>query len=101
MRAREKSLRSSNIVSEWKATSLQPLNLVRVLRKLPETPNRMTGTPLTPMKTADLDAALLCSSPLDGTELRRANAVLESELAKPGELSSTTKRYIERMTCTL
>jgi hypothetical protein len=50
------------------------------------------------MRPPDLDTALLCSSLPDGTELCHANAVLRNELARPGELSSTTKRYIERMT---
>jgi hypothetical protein len=98
IRAREKAFTSGNIVSGWKATGLQPLSPIEVLSKLPETPNRTTDTPRTPTKTPDLDTALLCSSPPDGTELRRANTVLRNELAKPGELSSTTKRYIERMT---
>ena len=98
IRAREKAFTSSNIVSGWKATGLQPLSLIEVLSKLPEMTNRTTDTPRTPTKTPDLDTALLCSSPPNGTELRRANTVLRNELAKPGELSSTTKRYIERMT---
>jgi hypothetical protein len=98
IRARKKVFTSSNIVSGWKATGLQPLSPIEVLSKLPETPNRTTDTPLTPTKTPDLDTALLCSSPPDDTELRQANTVLRNELAKPGELSSTTKRYIERMT---
>jgi hypothetical protein len=64
-------------------------------------PSQPISTPRTPTKTPDLDTALLCSSPPDGTELRRANTVLRDELARPGELSATTKRYIERMTCAL
>jgi len=98
IRAREKAFTSSNIVNGWKATGLQPLSPIEVLSKLPETPSRATSTPRTPTRTPDLDTALLCSSPPDGTELRRANTVLRNELARPGELSSTTKRYIERMT---
>jgi hypothetical protein len=98
IRAIEKAVTLSNIVSGWKATGLQPLSPIEVLSKLPKTPNRTTITPRTPTKTPDLDTALLCSSPPDITELRRANTVLRNELANPGELSSTTKRYIERMT---
>ena len=98
IRAREKAFTLSNIVNGWKATGLQPLSPIEVLSKLPETPSRATSTPRTPTRTPDLDTALLCSSPPDGTELRRANTVLRNELARPGELSSTTKRYIERMT---
>jgi hypothetical protein len=56
------------------------------------------STPRTPTTTPDLGTALFCSSPPGGKELRRANAVLRNELARLGELSSTTKRYIERMT---
>jgi hypothetical protein len=59
------------------------------------------STPRTPTTTSVSDTALLCSSPPDDTELRRADTVLRNELARPGELSSTTKRYIERMTCAL
>jgi hypothetical protein len=70
IRAREKAFTSSNIVSGWKATGLQPLSPIEVLSKLPETSDRTTDTPRTPTKTPDLDTALLCSSPLVGTELR-------------------------------
>lgn len=96
--SKREGLTSSNIVNGWKATGLQPLSPIEVLSKLPETPTRATNTPRTPTRTPDLDTALLCSSPPDGTELRRANTVLRNELARPGELSSTAKRYIERMT---
>jgi hypothetical protein len=68
IRAKDKAVTSSNIVSGWKATGLQPLSPIEVLSKLPETPNRTTITPRTPTKTPDLDTALLCSSPPDITE---------------------------------
>jgi hypothetical protein len=91
IRAIEKAFTSSNIVNGWKATGLQPLSPIEVLGKLPETPSRATSTPRTPTKTPELDTALFCSSPPDGTELHCANTVLRNELERPGELSSTTK----------
>ena len=84
--------------SGWNATGLQPLSPIEVISKLPETLSRAMSTLQTPTTTPDLGTALLCSSPPGGKELRRANAVLRNELARPGELSSTIKRYIERMT---
>jgi hypothetical protein len=74
---------------------------MEVLSKLPGTPSRTTSTPRTPTRTPDLDTTLLCSSPPDGIELRRANTVLRNELSRPSELSATTKHYIEQMTYAL
>jgi len=54
--------------------------------------------PRTPPDPASLDLTLLDSSPPDGTELRQATALFNSELKKPGALISPAKRFGERMT---
>jgi hypothetical protein len=54
--------------------------------------------PHTPPDATSLDLALLNSSPPDGTEVRKATALFNSELQKPGPLTSPAKRFGERMT---
>ena len=98
IRARETALTSSNILSGWRATGLQPLSPIVVLDKRATTPIRQPSLPQTPGQSSNLDLSLLCSSPPDGTELRTANAVLNSELRKASSLASPIKRYTERMT---
>lgn len=57
-----------------------------------------TIIPQTPGNTNPLDLSILDSSPPDGTELRRANAVLNSELERCSTLTSPVKRYTARIT---
>ena len=45
-----------------------------------------------------LDLSLLLSDPLDGTELRQANALCNSEIQKAGNLPTPVKRYVARLT---
>lgn len=52
----------------------------------------------TPVRSKNLDASLLFSSPPAGTELRQANAVLNYELSSFDNVSSPVKRYTARMT---
>ena len=54
--------------------------------------------PHTPPDATSLDLTLLNSSPPDGTEVRKATALFNSELQKPGPLTSPAKRFGERMT---
>ena len=54
--------------------------------------------PHTPLDATSLDLTLLNSSPPDGTEVRKATALFNSELRKPGPLTSPAKRFGERIT---
>lgn len=45
-----------------------------------------------------LDLSLLLSDPPDGTELRQANALCNSEVQKAENLPTSVKRYITRLT---
>jgi hypothetical protein len=98
IRARERAFTKANILSGWKATGLQPLSEIVVLIKLITPPILQPPLPRTPGQTSTLDTSLLNSSPPSGTELREANAVLNSELQKSVIVASRTKRYIQRMT---
>lgn len=98
IRAREKAFTSANTASGWKATGLEPLSPIVVVDKLAATPTRRTLPPQTPGGSSSLDSSLLYSSPPDGTELREANTVLNSELSKASSVGSPIKRYAERMT---
>jgi hypothetical protein len=53
--------------------------------------------PHTPLDATSLDRTLLNSSPPDGTEMGKATALFNSELRKPGPLTSPAKRFRERM----
>ncbi|KYG39835.1 hypothetical protein M433DRAFT_161239, partial [Acidomyces richmondensis BFW] len=89
-----------NIQSGWKATGLWPLSPIQVLnkiRQLPQTP----PPPPQEQVSHPLDLSLLASSPPDGTELRKANALLHSKLDKEQPLLLPTKRYTKRITRTL
>ncbi|KYG41592.1 hypothetical protein M433DRAFT_158849, partial [Acidomyces richmondensis BFW] len=80
IRAREKALTSSNIKSGWCATGLELLSPITVIDKIASKP---TPTPLDTRTTTNsdsLDLSLLNSSPLDSTNLRQANSMLNSAL---------------------
>jgi len=69
-----------------------------VLEKVRQPNGHTSPDPRTPVRSKDLDASLLFSSPPDGTELRQANAVLNYELSRFDNVSSPVKRYTARMT---
>jgi len=98
MRARESALTSANIISGWRATGLQPLSPIVVLDKLPTTSTPRPPSLRTPGQSSSLDLSLLYSSPPDGTELREANAVFNSQIREAVSVPSPAKRYAERMT---
>lgn len=98
IRARSIALSSSNIKSGWRATGLSPLSPITVLEKVRASAGHPSPKPHTPVRSKDLDTSLLFSSPPDGTELRQANAVLNSELSRSANVPSPVKRYTARMT---
>lgn len=69
-----------------------------MLDKLPSRSSTTDSPPHTPPEQADLDLSLLGSSLPDGTELRKADTMLDSTLGSMKEVSSSVQRYIERMT---
>jgi hypothetical protein len=98
IRARERALRSSNIVSGWKATGLWPLSPIAVLQKLLTQPALQPSEVDNVTPHIGLDLSLLLSDPPDGTELRQANALCNSEVEKAENLPTPVKRYIARLT---
>lgn len=98
IRAREKAFTIANIKSGWKATGLVPLSPITVLEKVlpPQPPQALL--PCTPTHTNSLDLSLLSSSPPDGTELRKANALFNSQIYGAKNVPSPAKRYAKRMT---
>jgi DDE superfamily endonuclease/Tc5 transposase DNA-binding domain len=98
IRAREKALTSANIASGWRATGLEPLSPIIVLDKLAATPTPPPLPPQTPGQSSSLDLSLLHSSPPEGTELREANALFNSQIRDVDGVPSPAKRYAERMT---
>lgn len=75
-----------------------PLSPITILEKLPAKSSPIDSPPHTPSQQPDLDLSLLDSSPPDGTELRKANALLNSAIKSAEGLASPVKRYTERMT---
>ena len=98
IRARDKSLTPSNIRSGWRATGLEPLSPITVLDRLRPSTGTPPSDPRTPGESSSLDLSLLHSSPPEGTELRQANTLLNSELRKVDGLASPIKRYTQRLT---
>lgn len=98
IRAREKALTAANIVSGWKATGLCPLSAITVLDKLAPTLTPNPSNLQTPSQTSFLDLALLHSSPPDGTELRQASRVFDSQICNIEGIASPAKRFSKRMT---
>ena len=98
IRAREKALTSSNIRGGWRGAGLAPLSPITVLDKLPVNRASTVSPPRTPPQQTDLDLSLLQSSPPDGTELRQANALLNTAIKACHDLPSPAKRFTERMT---
>lgn len=98
IRARDKAFTATNIKSGWRNTGLEPLSPIVVLDKYRQEVAHTPSPPHTPPDATSLDLALLNSSPPDGTEVRKATALFNSELQKPGPLTSPAKRFGERMT---
>lgn len=98
IRARARALTSVNILSGWRATGLEPLSPIYVLEKLPSPKASDAVPPQTPGQSSSLDLSLLQSSPPEGTELRRANVVFNSQIREASGVPSPAKRYAERMT---
>jgi len=98
IRAREKALTAANIVSGWKATGLCLLSAITVLDKLAPTPTPNPSNLQTPRQTSTLDLALLHSSPPDGTELRQASRVFNSQICNIEGLAYPVKRFSKRIT---
>lgn len=96
--AREKALTSNNIRGGWGGAGLAPLSPITVLDKLPGNPSSTASPPHTLPQQTDLDLSLLESSPPDGTELRQANALLNTAIKACRDLPSPAKRFTERMT---
>jgi hypothetical protein len=98
IRARDKAFTAANIKSGWRNTGLEPLSPIVVLDKYRQEVAPTPSPPHTPPDATSLDLTLLNSSPPDGTEVRKAIALFNSELRKPGPLPSPAKRFGERMT---
>lgn len=98
IRAREKAFTAANIKSGWRNTGLEPLSPIVVVDKYRPEAASIASPPHTPANPASLDLTLLNSSPPDGTEVRRASALFNSELQKPGPLTSPAKRFGAWMT---
>jgi len=98
IRAREQAFRSSNILSGWKATGLSPLSPITVFEKLPVQPGTQALEQHNATLYTGLDLSLLLSDPPDGTELRQANALCNSDMQKAENLPTPVKRYIARLT---
>ena len=94
IRARQKSLTLGNICIGWRATGLEPLSPITVLDRLHSSTDTPTSDPRTPGQTSSLDLSLLHSSPPDGTGLRHANALLNSELRKVDGIAPPLKPKI-------
>ena len=70
--------------------------------KDPPVPTNPSTDPSTPSRrTSALDTALVTSSPLNDTEIRRANEELLKTVRNTANLPSPAKRYIARLTSTL
>ena len=98
IRVRQKALTSSNIVSGWKATGLEPLSPITILKKLSASRASQLVPPYTPGQSSSLDLSLLHSSPPEGTELQEANIVFNSQIREAYNVPSLAKRYAERIT---
>jgi hypothetical protein len=77
---------------------MEPLSPIVVLDKYRQEVASTPSPPYTPPDAASLDITLLNSSPPDSTEMRKATALFNSELQKPGPLTSLARRFRERMT---
>ncbi|TKA35198.1 hypothetical protein B0A49_13595, partial [Cryomyces minteri] len=96
--ARAKAITANSILGGWRGAGLVPLSPMTVLEKLPSRSATTDSPPHTPLEQPDLDLSLLHSSPPDGTELREANALLNSTLESTKEVPCSVQRYTERMT---
>jgi DDE superfamily endonuclease len=98
IRARTKAFSSDNIRAGWKSAGLVPLEPMRVLEKLSTRVYARLPSPRTPPQQDQFELSLLESSPPDGTELRQANALLNSTLRTAKDVPERARKYTERMT---
>ena len=94
IRVREQAFRSPNILSSFKATGLWPLSPITLLKKLSTQLPTQALEPQNSTTSTGLNLSLLLSDPLDGTELREANALYAAEVQAAAGLTSPVKRYI-------
>jgi hypothetical protein len=87
----------ANIKSGWQNTELEPSSPTIVLDKhKPATASTLSPRHI-PAESVSLDITLLDSSPPDGTKVREATALLNSELKKLNPLTSPAKQFGERV----
>jgi len=98
IRARAKAITTGNILAGWRGAGLLPLSPISVLERLPAKTAPVASQPHTPPQQTDLDLSLLDSSLPDGTQLREANALLNSAIKAVEGLPPPVKRYTKRMT---
>ena len=98
IRAREKAFAATNIQTGWRATVLYPLTTITVLGKLQPNTTPRPSAPRAPGRTSILDLSLLTTSPAEGTELRQANQVFNSQICNVAGVPSPAKKYSQRMT---
>lgn len=96
--AHHKAFNSLNIQSGWRKAGIWPLSPIEVLSTLRPDPATPPNRPSIPRTTTPFDLSLLDSSPPDGTELRQANSILNSELRENPTIQSPAKRYLSRLT---
>jgi DDE superfamily endonuclease/Tc5 transposase DNA-binding domain/helix-turn-helix, Psq domain len=96
--ARTKAITQENILSGWRGAGLVPSNPIKVLDRLPTTPDPSIRPIFTPPDSSNLDFSLLQSSPPSGTELRESNVKLNQVLAQSSEIPTAARRYVDRVT---
>jgi hypothetical protein len=97
IRARVKALMRHVILSGWRDAGLVPLGIISVLDKLPKFSGLAASRPHTPLQQMNLELSLLQSSPSDSTELRQANALLNTTIQASQDVPSPATRYAARM----
>jgi DDE superfamily endonuclease/Tc5 transposase DNA-binding domain len=97
-RARVRAFKSENILGAWRGAGLFPLNYQKVLRQLPQLPQRqvIVVEPSTP-NTNIFNTSLISSSPPDTETLQTSNVALKQVLGTRNPLNTPARNYIVRL----
>ena len=95
IKARDRVFTSPNILSGFRGSGIYPLSPITILSMIPPPEEPRPSTPPPIDRPEDLDLSLLASSPPEGTEVRRANALVAS-IVRDSKITSPAKRYLER-----
>ena len=95
------AVNKSNIEGGWRGAGIYPINLFKVLDKIPKSATQLTITPFAQTETTNpFENILIEDSSINANTLHSANIALKNLLFIKEPLQSPARKYIPRLTST-